>query len=68
MWAPLAWLQQRFGQASRTDYVRLDFRAPPKTTINPFQPSSWPKLDVDVGTFWGLLVLSLAYVHHSTTG
>ncbi|CAL8467087.1 g6623 [Coccomyxa elongata] len=68
VWAPLAWLQQRFGQASRTDYVRIDFRAPPKETINPFQPSSWPKLDVDVGTFWGLLVLSLAYVHHSTTG
>lgn len=22
----------------------------------------------DLGTFWGLLVLGLAYVHHSTTG
>lgn len=67
-WGPLAWLQQRFGQAPRTDYVKIDFRAPSKQTVNPFQPSSWPKLDVDVGTFWGLLVLSLAYVHHSTTG
>lgn len=22
----------------------------------------------DLGTFWGLLILGLAYVHHSTTG
>ena len=29
----------------------------------PSQPSS-----PDVGTMWGLLVLSLAYLHHSTTG
>ena len=36
--------------------------------INPFKPTSWPQLDVNVGTFWGLLVLSLAYVHHSTAG
>ena len=48
--------------------MRIDFRAAPRTPINPFQPSSWPQLEVDVGTFWGLLVLSLAYVHHSTTG
>jgi hypothetical protein len=48
--------------------VRIDFRAQPRTPVNPFQPSSWPQLEVDVGTFWGLLVLSLAYVHHSTTG
>ncbi len=67
-WGPLAWLQQRFGQESTTDYVRIDFRAASRQMVNPFQPSSWPKLDVDVGTFWGLLVLSLAYVHHSTTG
>jgi hypothetical protein len=25
-------------------------------------------LPPDIGTFWGLLVLGLAYVHHSTTG
>jgi hypothetical protein len=71
-WAPLAWLQDRLagGHAldSRRDYVRIDFRAHPKEVINPFKPSSWPKLEVDVGTFWGLLVLSIAYVHHSTTG
>jgi hypothetical protein len=71
-WGPLGWLlyrlQGRHDLDSRADYVKIDFRAHPKQLINPFQPSSWPKLEVDVGTFWGLLVLSLAYVHHSTTG
>ncbi|CAK0735377.1 hypothetical protein CVIRNUC_000571 [Coccomyxa viridis] len=70
---PLAWLQSRLQPGrqqamSRSDYVRIDFRAPRRQGINPFKPTSWPQLDVNVGTFWGLLVLSLAYVHHSTAG
>ena len=35
-------------------------RARPSEAADPEQP--------DLGTFWGLLVLGLAYVHHSTTG
>lgn len=70
---PLAWLQSRLQPGrqqamSRSDYVKIDFRAATRQGINPFRPTSWPQLDVNVGTFWGLLVLSLAYVHHSTAG
>ena len=70
---PLAWLQSRLQPGrqqamSRLDYVKIDFRAATRQGINPFRPTSWPQLDVNVGTFWGLLVLSLAYVHHSTAG
>lgn len=73
LWGPLAWLldrvQARNALDSRGDYVKIDFRSrSKKEVVNPFKPSSWPKLEMDVGTFWGLLVLSLAYVHHSTTG
>jgi hypothetical protein len=31
-------------------------------------PPSLPSLSPDAGTIWGLLILSLAYLHHSTTG
>ena len=70
---PLAWLQSRLQPGrqqamSRSDYVRIDFRGSARRGINPFKPTSWPQLDVNIGTFWGLLVLSLAYVHHSTAG
>lgn len=70
---PLAWLQSRLQPGrqqamSRSDYVKIDFRGSARRGINPFKPTSWPQLDVNIGTFWGLLVLSLAYVHHSTAG
>ena len=70
---PLAWLQSRLQPGrqqamARSDYVKIDFRGSARKGINPFKPTSWPQLDVNVGTFWGLLVLSLAYVHHSTAG
>lgn len=70
---PLAWLQARLQPGRqqampRSDYVRIDFRGSRRQGINPFKPTSWPQLDVNVGTFWGLVVLSLAYVHHSTAG
>ena len=70
---PMAWLQSRLQPGrqqamSRSDYVRIDFRGSARRGINPFKPTSWPQLDVNLGTFWGLLVLSLAYVHHSTAG
>lgn len=63
------------------DYVPLDFT--PATTVppTPFVPSppTTPSLPIslpgatakrspDIGTIWGLLILSLAYLHHSTTG
>ncbi|CAL5225376.1 g8181 [Coccomyxa viridis] len=70
---PMAWLQSRLQPGRqqamyRSDYMKIDFRGSARRGINPFKPTSWPQLDVNLGTFWGLLVLSLAYVHHSTAG
>lgn len=39
--------------------------------VNPIKPITKALKDAetpDIGTFWGLLILGLAYVHHSTTG
>lgn len=55
-------------------YVPLDFSATVTPTVAPFAAKSdgkegpAPKRSPDVGTLWGLLILSLAYLHHSTTG
>lgn len=32
------------------------------------QPPAEEEGKPDLGTFWGLLILGLAYVHHSTSG
>ena len=46
--------------------------APPQRALAPqeLSPSRFklPSPPPSFGTFWGLLVLSLAYLHHSTTG
>lgn len=51
-------------------YVPLDFGGGPLAAEPfpaPIEPVAAPS-SPDVGTLWGLLVLSLAYLHHSTTG
>ena len=37
-----------------------------RKSVDPFE--SKPQDGIDLGTIWGLLVLGVAYVHHSTTG
>lgn len=46
-----------------------DWRSQPETVrANSASSSDAEDEKPDLGTFWGLLVLGLAYVHHSTTG
>ena len=55
-------------------YVPIDFssagvmEAEPFAADPPLRERGKFVLPADLGTFWGLLVLGLAYVHHSTTG
>ncbi|KAK9839611.1 hypothetical protein WJX81_000780 [Elliptochloris bilobata] len=43
--------------------------ATPGGAVDPFAPPPAPPREVpDLGTIWGLVVLGIAYVHHSTTG
>lgn len=75
---PLAWLRglrERLflgNVRAKVDYVPLDFkRAPSGWVVDPFAPPPAPPAPRDVpdlGTIWGLVVLGIAYVHHSTTG
>ena len=62
----------------QTEFAPLSFSASaaaPPLPRNPFPPppavaaaDASPVLKPDIGTFWGLLVLGLCYLHHSTTG
>ena len=49
-------------------FVPVDFAN--SVAKKPFEDVSQdkPKKGPDVGTIWGLLILSIAYLHHSTTG
>jgi MFS family permease len=55
-------------------YIPLDFSPTATAPPTPFEPvvevttDSPTKRSPDAGTIWGLLVLSLAYLHHSTSG
>ncbi len=55
-------------------YVPIDFssagvmEAEPFAADPPLRERGKFVLPADLGTFWGLLVSGLAYVHHSTTG
>jgi len=55
-------------------YVPLDFTPTATAPPSPFEPvvevttDAPTKRSPDAGTIWGLLVLSLAYLHHSTSG
>jgi MFS family permease len=55
-------------------YVPLDFTPTATAPPTPFEPvvevaaEATIKRSPDAGTLWGLLVLSLAYLHHSTSG
>ncbi len=77
---PLGWLaglraRLRGGAAAapRVDAVSLDFRrgGAAGAAVDPFAPQPAPPAPrpaPDLGTIWGLVVLGIAYVHHSTTG
>jgi hypothetical protein len=77
---PLGWLaglraRLRGGAAAapRVDAVPLNFRrgAAAGAAVDPFAPQPAPPAPrpaPDLGTIWGLVVLGIAYVHHSTTG
>ena len=61
------------GGREQVDYVPLDFKrgGARGSVVDPFAPSAEPPVPrevPDLGTMWGLLVLGVAYVHHSTTG
>ena len=61
------------GGRERVDYVPLDFKRGGARggVVDPFAPSAAPPAPrevPDLGTIWGLVVLGIAYVHHSTTG
>ncbi len=47
-------------------YVSLDFASAPRLRA-PFKAAGGGP-SPDIGTLWGLVVLSLAYLHHSTSG
>ena len=73
----LGGLKDRFrsfrGGREQVDYVPLDFKRGGARggVVDPFAPSAEPPAPrevPDLGTMWGLLVLGVAYVHHSTTG
>ncbi len=55
-------------------YIPLDFTPTATAPPTPFEPivevttEAPVKRSPDAGTIWGLLVLSFAYLHHSTTG
>lgn len=51
------------------EYVPVDFGGGPAAS-EPFPVAPEPTVnrEPDAGTLWGLLVLSLTYLHHSTTG
>lgn len=62
----------RWGR-EQVEYVSLDFKRGGTRggVVDPFAPSAEPPAPrevPDLGTMWGLLVLGVAYVHHSTTG
>ncbi len=76
---PQLWNPDSTGSAAATDqapvaYVPIDFSSAAAMEAEPFaaDPPTRERgkfvLPADLGTFWGLLVLGLAYVHHSTTG
>lgn len=61
------------GGREQVEYVPLDFKRGGARggVVDPFAPSAEPPAPrevPDLGTMWGLLVLGVAYVHHSTTG
>jgi len=57
-------------QASRKGvYVRSEQDGPLELAKPlPAEGADDPEGKPDLGTFWGLLILGLAYVHHSTSG
>ena len=76
---PQLWNSEPADSAAATDqapvaYVPIDFSSAAAMEAEPFaaDPPTRERgkfvLPADLGTFWGLLVLGLAYVHHSTTG
>ena len=55
------------GQSPVKDHMPLKASfVPNRKSVDPFE--SKPQDGIDLGTIWGLLVLGVAYVHHSTTG
>ena len=62
------------GGPSPPSYVPVDFSSAAAMEATPFAAEPVVRqrgkfvLPADIGTFWGLLVLGVAYVHHSTTG
>ena len=58
--------RQTVPNADETSYVPVDFSKAIEKT--PFEEPEKPIRGPDAGTIWGLVVLSIAYLHHSTTG
>ena len=74
LWNPAPAQSAAAADPAPVAYVPIDFSSAAAMEAEPFAADPVTRergkfvLPADLGTFWGLLVLGLAYVHHSTTG